>query len=64
MHKLAKFRLEQQTEFLHLQLLSICLEGYFNLFFLKYISDPISKYNFPFFASFLGLLLCAPYTNL
>lgn len=35
MHKLAKFRLEEQTEFLHLQLLRVCLEGYFNVVILN-----------------------------
>lgn len=33
MHKLIKFRPEEQIELLYLQLLSICLENYFNVFF-------------------------------
>lgn len=33
MRKLAKIRLEEQIEFLRSQLLSICLEEYFNVFF-------------------------------
>lgn len=52
MHKLAKFTLEEQTEFLHLQLLSICLEDYFNVGFFNIVQ--FSSQSIDFFALLLS----------
>lgn len=56
-----KFRFEEDIGFLHLQLLKICLEDYFNVGFFKYSSVPILNYSFLCF--FLRPLdVCALYT--